>query len=79
MNCTHHFIISSPVKGGHIIGKCKWCGKEKDFTELQEQDKGYRQLCLANALTRPGIDMSQKMAVKKPKNRPCKLSRGRVR
>jgi len=75
---AHYWLVSTPAHGEHIMGKCKRCGKLRDFTVLQEQDKGYRQLCLANTLTRPEIDMSRIMAVKKPRGRPSKYSSGRV-
>jgi len=75
---VHYWKVSTPAHGEHIIGECK-CGAKKDFTEIQEQDQGYRQICLTNTLTASGIDMTKIMAVKKPKGRPSKYSRGRVR
>ena len=77
--CQHHWIVSTPTKGEHEIGVCTNCGDTIDFSILQEQDKGWRQICLANTLTRPDVDMSRIMAVKKPKGRQSKYSRGRVR
>lgn len=76
--CQHYWQISSPALGEHIIGKCKWCGREVDYTLLQARDKGWGQICLANSLTRPEVSMDRIMAVKKPRGRP-RLSRGRVR
>jgi len=64
---------------GHIIGRCKICEETRDFTILQQEDKGYRQICLANTLTRPNVDMTRIMAVKKPRGRQSNYSRGRVK
>ena len=81
--CQHYWVIPPPTYDEHLIGVCRRCGATKDFTELQEQDMGYKQICLANTLTRPVVDMSRIMAVKKPKGRPSNYrlsspSRGRV-
>ncbi len=81
--CTHHIHINTLAPGEHIIGTCSKCGRQVDYTILQEQDKGFRQICLTNTLTRPGVDMSSIMKSrngngKKPKRKP-RLSRGRVR
>ena len=73
---AHYWLVSSPAHGQHIIGKCKHCGELRDFTVLQEQDQGYRQICLANTLTRPEVNMSTIM--KKPRGRPSNYSRGGV-
>jgi len=78
-NCVHHWLLATPAYGEHIIGRCKKCGEERDFSILQENDKGYRQICLADTKTRPGIDMSRIMEVKNPRGRPSIYSRGRVR
>jgi len=77
--CVHHWLLTTPAHGEHIIGRCKRCGETRDFTELQEQNMGYRQICLADTLTRPQVDMSRIMLVKKPKKHKRELSRGRVR
>ena len=69
---AHYWLISSPAHGKHIIGICKLCGAKKDFTVLQMNEKGWKQICLANTLTRPEVDMSRIMAVKKPRGRPSK-------
>ena len=63
--CVHYWLISTPAHGGHIIGKCKLCGEERDFTALQVRDKGWGQICLAKSLTRRGVDMSRIMGSKK--------------
>ena len=75
---VHYWLISTPAHGQHIIGICKLCGAERDFTELQMRDKGWGQICLANTMTRPEVTMSTIMAVKKPRGRPSNYSRGRV-
>lgn len=56
---------SSPSHGEHIVGICKLCGAKKDFTVLQMRDKGRNQICLANTLTRPDVDTSRIMGIKK--------------
>lgn len=38
--CNHHWKVSSPAPGKHEIGTCELCGAQKDFTELQAEDKG---------------------------------------
>jgi len=75
---AHYWLVSTPVHGEHIIGKCRYCGAERDFTILQTRDKVWGQICLANTLTRPDVDMSRIMAVKKPRGRQSNYSRGRV-
>ena len=77
--CIHYWLVTTPIHGEHIIGKCKKCGAETDYTILQEQDMGYRQICLADTLTRPEVTMSTIMGIKKPRGRPSTASRGRVR
>ena len=78
---AHYWLIPPLTHGEHLIGICKLCGKKRDFTELQAQDMGWKQICLANTLTRPEVSMTTIMAdrtgkiTKKPKS---KLSRGRV-
>lgn len=76
--CVHFWLLPPPTYGEHIIGTCKYCGEARDFSELQAQDKGYKQICLADTLTRPPVTMSTIMSVKKPRGRPSKYSRGRV-
>ena len=76
--CIHHWLVSTPTYGEHIIGTCKYCGEKKDYTILQARDKSYKQICLANTMTRPAVTMSTIMSVKKPRGRPSKHSRGRV-
>ena len=77
--CNHYWLISTSSYMGHIIGRCKICEETRDFTILQQEDKGYRQICLANTLTRPNVDMTRIMAVKKPRGRQSNYSRGRVK
>jgi len=82
--CIHFWLISTPAPREHITGICKYCKKKRDFTILQEQDRGFRQICLTNTLTRPDVDMTRIMADrtnngKRKKGRPVKLSRGRVK
>jgi len=73
---AHYWLVSTLTYGEHIIGICKHCHETRDFTELQAQDMGWKQICLANTLTRPDVDMSRIMAVKKPRGRPSSYSRG---
>jgi len=63
----HYWLVSTPTHLEHIIGICKLCGAKKDFTALQMRDKGWGQICLANTLTRPEVNMNRIMAVKKVK------------
>ena len=75
---AHYWLVSTLTYGEHIIGKCKYCGEERDFTELQAADKGWGQICLANTLTRPEVSMKTTMAKYKPRVKKEMLSRGRV-
>ena len=82
--CIHHWLISTPSYMGHIIGVCKYCHAQKDFTILQQEDKGYRQICLADTLTRPDVTLNRIVAEgngrsKKPRGRQSNYSRGRVK
>ena len=80
---AHYWIISTPNYGEHIIGRCTLCGREVDYTVLQEQDKGWRQICLTNSLTRPDVNLDRILAHRtnnrRRKSESQKLSRGRVR
>ena len=75
---AHYWQISTSAPEEPVIGTCKLCGETRDFTALQMRDKGWGQICLANTLTRPDVDMSRIMVVKKPRGRPSSYSRGRV-
>ena len=75
---AHHWQIPTPTYGEHLIGICKLCGEKRNFTELQERDKGWGQICLTNTLTRPEVSMRTIMAQYKPKANREMLSRGRV-
>ena len=77
--CQHYWKFNSPAHGEHLIGTCRYCGEDRDFTIIQENDKGWIQICLANTLTRPKVTMSTIMAVKKPRGKQSTYSRGRVR
>jgi len=81
--CIHYWVISIPNHGEHIIGRCRWCKERRDFTVLQEQDKGWHQICLTNSLTRPDMNLDRILASRtnngKRKPGSQKLSRGRVR
>jgi len=72
---AHYWLLTTPTHGEHIIGRCKYCRAIRDFTILLEQDQGYRQICLADTLTRPEISMDRIMLVKKPRGRPSNYSR----
>ncbi len=37
--CQHYWLIEKVE--GHDIGHCKLCHEERDFTELQQRDKGW--------------------------------------
>ncbi len=72
--CMHYMIVSSPEVGKHLIGVCKKCGREVDYTELQQK---YPLLSKANYLTREELTMSTIMASliggKKTRGRPKKM------
>uniref|UniRef100_A0A6M3LHY8 Uncharacterized protein n=1 Tax=viral metagenome TaxID=1070528 RepID=A0A6M3LHY8_9ZZZZ len=81
--CVHYEVITTPSPGGHMIGRCKRCGMETDYTELQ---KGIPILA-CESLLEGGVTMETIMAHETGRTkRMMKLkalqkvgSRGRVR